>query len=338
MSSLQTEEIRDGAALAALGPEWCDLWQRSPAATPFQAPAWLLSWWRHFAPGSLFTVLVRQAGRLVGMAPFYIEEGPFGRRILPLGMSLSDYLDVLLDPDFKIEAGRAIVAHVMGRGDLWDRWDLEELPPDASALGLLAPAACDAGWSPHSACPVLTLLPAGIEASVPARRLRKLRMARNRMARRGAFEIVQARPEEVRAFMEELFRLHAARWESRGEGGVLAEERVRAFHREAAEGLTRAGLVRLYGLRLDGRMRGIYYGFHHAGRAFAYLGGFDPEFAFESPGTLLIHHAILEAYREGAREFHFLRGQEAYKYEWGAVDRWNQRCVIRQPAHAESHA
>ena len=30
---------------------------------------------------------------------------------------------------------------------------------------------------------------------------------------------------------------------------------------------------------------------------------------------------LLSAVREGAREFDFLRGQESYKYEWGAVDK-----------------
>jgi hypothetical protein len=35
-----------------------------------------------------------------------------------------------------------------------------------------------------------------------------------------------------------------------------------------------------------------------------------------------------EAIRDGAREFHFLRGGEGYKYGWGAVDRYNRRRTI----------
>ena len=30
-----------------------ELWRRAPAATPFQAPAWLIPWWRHFGNGEL---------------------------------------------------------------------------------------------------------------------------------------------------------------------------------------------------------------------------------------------------------------------------------------------
>ena len=42
-----------------------------------------------------------------------------------------------------------------------------------------------------------------------------------------------------------------------------------------------------------------------------------------SPGAQLLDHAIRAAISEGAREFHFLRGGESYKYLWGAVDRLN---------------
>jgi CelD/BcsL family acetyltransferase involved in cellulose biosynthesis len=88
--------------------------------------------------------------------------------------------------------------------------------------------------------------------------------------------------------------------------------------------------VRFYVLHLAGTVAAIYYGFIHGDRAYAYLGGFDPAFAFESPGTVLLDHAIREAAREGAREFHFLRGREAYKYQWGAADRWNSYRSFRR--------
>jgi CelD/BcsL family acetyltransferase involved in cellulose biosynthesis len=49
-----------------------------------------------------------------------------------------------------------------------------------------------------------------------------------------------------------------------------------------------------------------------------------------SPGTQIVAHAIEEAVREGAEEFHFLRGGEAYKYAWGAVDRQNTALTLRR--------
>ena len=105
---------------------------------------------------------------------------------------------------------------------------------------------------------------------------------------------------------------------------------VRRFHALVWPGLLAAGLLRLRAVHLDEQVAGVYYGFAAKGAACAYLGGFDPAFAFESPGTLLMAHAIEESMAEGAATFHFLRGREAYKYEWGAVDRWN-RCRRMAP-------
>jgi CelD/BcsL family acetyltransferase involved in cellulose biosynthesis len=97
-------------------------------------------------------------------------------------------------------------------------------------------------------------------------------------------------------------------------------------------GLIRSGLARLYRLRIGGRVVGAFQGLSARGRTYAYLGGFDPDYAHESPGAILIGHAIGAAIREGGHEFHFLRGREPYKYDWGAADRWNRRRSFRRAA------
>jgi CelD/BcsL family acetyltransferase involved in cellulose biosynthesis len=332
VTSLIAQTVGDAGALAELAPEWWELWRRAESATPFQSPAWLIAWWRHFHPGELFCVAVRDGTRLVALAPLYIEDGPQGRRVLPVGISISDYLDVLLDPAIEREAGAALVAHLTSRADAWDGWDLEELAPDAAALRLPRPDACDETSQGQTACPVLAL-PSAVEdlgTHIPARKLRKLRMARNRAERRGETIVRRVDGADAPVFLQTLFDLHDARWKSRGEDGLLGDARVRRFQEEALPALVAAGFVRLYAVAIGGSVVGGYYGFLHRARAYAYLGGFDPEFAYESPGTILVGHAIEEAVREGAGEFHFLRGREAYKYEWGAVDRWNQRRSFRR--------
>jgi CelD/BcsL family acetyltransferase involved in cellulose biosynthesis len=84
-------------------------------------------------------------------------------------------------------------------------------------------------------------------------------------------------------------------------------------------------LLRLYALLINDRILAVYYGFLSKGRAYYYLSGFEPEFEKYSLGTLIVGHGIEETIREGANEFDFLRGQEAYKYKWGAQDRFNYR-------------
>jgi CelD/BcsL family acetyltransferase involved in cellulose biosynthesis len=331
--TLTTETVREAGALEALAPEWWALFARCATATPFQSPAWLLPWWRHFAPGRLATITVRAQGRLVGLAPFYLEDGAYGRRLLPIGISLSDYLDVLIDPDFADDAGSAIASHAARAELAWDTWEFEELAPHAAALALPPPENSTDTSAEQSACPVLVLAPDGIEACVPAKKRRKLRMARNRAERRGGAVLTRVTEPGLPDYFADLVRLHGARWHDRGESGVLAHDAARRFHEEAIPALVAHGLARLYSLAIAGRVAGVFYGLHHRGRAYAYLGGFDPAFSYESPGTLLMGHAIEAAMREGAREFHFLRGREPYKYDWGAEDRINTKRVIRMAPH-----
>ena len=119
-----------------------------------------------------------------------------------------------------------------------------------------------------------------------------------------------------------LLRLHRARWSVKGRPGVLKDQAIQQFHREAAWSLLAGGALRLYGMRLEGRLIAVIYGFMRAKqRACYYLAGFDPAHRKLSLGMLMIGHALEEAIREGSTEFDFLRGQEAYKYEWGAKDR-----------------
>jgi len=331
MSGFTAAVITRPEALAALEPEWWALWKRVPGALPFASPAWLIAWWRHFAPGELFTLAVHREGRLVGLAPGYLEDGPLGRRVLPLGISLSDHLDVLLDPACEAEAGRALAQATLLRRQDWDVWELEELLPDAAALRLTLLPGCSEVVQPAQPCPVLRV-PDGPEpfpAALPRGKRRHLNLARNRAARQGAVEIAVAEAGTVAEALEHLFRLHRIRWESRGGPGVLAPDPVRAFQRDAAPALLSAGLLRLYTLSIGGVVAAAQYELAHGPRVHVYLTGFDPAFHHESPSMILLAHAIEQAAAEGRREVDFGRGQEPYKYEWGAVDRFNLKRSIR---------
>jgi CelD/BcsL family acetyltransferase involved in cellulose biosynthesis len=172
-------------------------------------------------------------------------------------------------------------------------------------------------------CPVLAL-PADedglADAAGSPRLLANLRYARRRAEKLGSVEIVPADETNLAELLDALFRLHAARWRERGEGGVLDEAAVRAVLADAAAGFLARGWLRLYALRIGGRTAAVQLGWAARRRAYYYIGGWDPAFAKLSPGALLVEHAVREAVREGAREFDFLRGREAYKYAWGARD------------------
>ena len=149
---LRCEIMEDADALAAVAPAWWALWRRCPAATPFTSPAWALPWWQAFSPGRLRAAAIWDGDALVALAPIYREEGELGRRLLPIGIGISDALDVLVDPLMKDAAGSALVQSVAAHAADWDSWELEELPPGAAALALPVPLGCtEHGGSPAAA-------------------------------------------------------------------------------------------------------------------------------------------------------------------------------------------
>lgn len=308
--------------LLALEEPWRALHALCPDATPFQSPAWLLPWWAAFHPGRLATLAVWSGDRLAGLCPLYREDGAEGPRLLPLGIGISDVCGVLAEPAAE-EAVAAHIAESLAATALPVLWT--DLPGSALAARLPAPPGWTIETGAGTPCPIIPLAGArlcddGMPDAVPAAKRRKVRMAGNRAQARGG-----ARPRALEAmgaasFLAVLEELHGLRWRSRGEPGVLQDARVRAFHRVALPRLIADGLADGEVLDIEGRPAAAFYGLCDRHASYAYLGGIDPAFERESPGTLAIARAIQRAATRGAALFNLLRGQEAYKYDWGARD------------------
>lgn len=312
------------ADLEALAPEWESLWSVLPDATPFQSPRWLLPWWRQFGTGIPRVAVERRDGALVGLLPLYVlpEEG----KLLPIGAGTTDYLDAIGDPGPLLPAVlERACADGIGACDLFD------IPPGSRLLRLDDPPDWHVERCPGIACPILTF------PQIPARIRRKLRMNRHRAERGGGWAVETASDRTVQAFLDELIRLHQGRWTAQGEEGVLASDKVLAFHRDAAPGLLEAGLLRLQILRIAGEVAAAILALLGPGRIFFYLSGFDERHAFVSPGTLLLGAMLEQAMQEGRTEAHFLRGREAYKYAWGGVDRLNASLRLTSVQPGESN-
>ena len=329
-SALGVEEATTIEELERLRGQWLELWRRCPQATPFQSPAWLIAWWKHLGQGQLWVLALRQEQRLVGVVPCVVAAPAPGpeRRLLLLGTGLSDYLDALLEPEVAGPACAALLAWLEAGHYGWDVCDWQQLPGNSPLLEAELPPGWRCRRTAQEVCPVLTL-PGQVEqlpAMLPSHMANNLRYYRRRLERLRQVKVELADPENFSELLENFLKLHRARWAARGQDGVLAQERLQAFHREAARDLLACGALRLYELRIAGRLAASLYAFSHGARVFYYLCGAEPDFATLSPGTLLIGHAIEQAIRQGQREFDFLRGREAYKFLWGAKARPNYRC------------
>ncbi len=335
--ALSLEVLESIGELETAEPAWRAVWQRDPAATPFQSPDWLLPWTRHlWGGGKLRVFAVRHGREPVAFAPLFLWGfGPRTEavRLSFLGAGISDHLDLIAAPEFALPAARCVLRHLAATRSEWHICDLQELPPGSPLLAVEIPP--ELAWrnARCGVCPVLRL-PATFDellSSVNGAFRHNLRTAQHRLHQAGAVgflsESTDTGPPEP--LLLDLFRLHSARWRHRGEAGVLSARRLRRFHLEAASRLAAAGGLRLHGLRLNGQTIAVQYDLRRGPRHYFYLSGFDPAFARLSPGIVLMAETIRRAIEENASEIDFLRRREAFKYQWGAEDTFNRRLCLK---------
>jgi CelD/BcsL family acetyltransferase involved in cellulose biosynthesis len=312
---LKTRILTHPAELHGVVGEWVDLCERCPGATPFQRPEWIVSWAETFSPDSIRVVEVRSGGTLVGLAPLLIYPRGRERVLAFMAGGVSDYLDLLVDPQCEREVVLTILEALKQLGQ-WTTMDLTDLP-SSSVLHRTMPARLAAE---HDKCSAVLLPKTRDEflQQLSKRQRANLRQAASRIERAGGALIERATAETLPEFLEDLFRLHASRWLRDGQAGVLADEAVETFHREATPGLLAHGILRLYRLRLREKTVAVVYTLFGSATVFCYLQGYDPAFGDLSPGTHLMFSVMEDAMLAGMRKFDLLRGEEIYKRHWRA--------------------
>jgi len=317
---MPTDLITDPNALDALEPEWLDLCRRTPAATPFQTPMWLVPWWRAFGSNDLAVIAARNDGRLDALAPLYIIRDDDSDESLGvfIGTGISDYLYVLGDASLIVDDLAGLNCQL---------WDLQQLPPASSMLSASLPDGFSDNVEDQEPCLVLTLTE-DVETLISSHFRKKLRYYRRSLEKMGEVRIETPTSETLDDLLTTLFDLHTARWKQRDLPGLLADDATQQFHRQVARRMLDAGMLCMYATRCNDRIVAVFYGFAMNGTVYYYLSGYEPSLEKLSIGTIIVAHAIEAAVRDGATSFDFLRGAEEYKYAWGATDRMNRRRQI----------
>jgi len=320
--NIQIREITSLCALRRVEPEWNALWERCREATVFQSPDWLTPWVEAFAPSRLWVLELRERGTLIGLAPLFIYGTGGDRIVAPLGAGISDYLDVLVAPEFP-EAVDALAEFLQEQA-----WTELHFPDLRESSVLLRPeflVRFNHGYfewgrpKTREICPQLDLPTTAdaLRTVVPAKQLRNLRVARRSLD--GA-SVELATDATLDEFLTALFRLHEKRWQRSGQSVVLADSQVRELYRRAAPRLMKRGVLRLFGLRYGSELIACLMAFSDRDAMRLYMQGYDPDWARSSPGAQLVGAALEQAIREGKKAADFMRGREVYKYYWGCRD------------------
>lgn len=324
-----------------LQDEWNALLEESYAHVPFLRYEYLRIWWQTRGGGEwpeaeLAIVTARENERLVGIAPlFYAPDHRGEPALLLLGsIEISDYLDLITRPQ-DLGAFLEELLPFLRQADLptWRSLELDNVLEDSPTLPALERAAQQQGWSfsleklQHSPC---IPLPGDWErylASLDKKQRHEIR----RKMRRAAEASPPARwylvndpqrlEEEIEAFLE-LMR------HDQDKAAFLSEamqEHMRLTIRCAFE----SGCLSLAFLEVNGEKACGYLSFDYLNRIWVYNSGMNQRFKDYSPGWVLLGHLLQWANENQRQAFDFLRGNEDYKYRFGAVDRFVMRATLR---------
>jgi CelD/BcsL family acetyltransferase involved in cellulose biosynthesis len=315
-----------------LARQWDALCDASASATGFHRLIWQRSAWKiAAAQAPLRLVAVHRGNVLLAVLPLVLTDQ--GALQTP-GVAVSDYLDPLIARGCEALACRMMLRLLRG---LWDRHLVElafcNVRASAPARGALLAEAADAGFVAVETlvenAPVLALPRSWDEFldSLSAHARKELRRKLNKATGPGEARFSSARDDgDATAALARAIGLMASRG---GEKGAAVQRTLAPLLIATAPAMIQRGQLELLTLNIKEKAAACLLQFPSSTGPMLYNCGVDYSMKEWSPGVVAVAMAIQRAMSEGCSSYDMLRGQEAYKYEFGAKDRGIYRVVIK---------
>lgn len=318
--------------------EWNALLASSSTNAPFLMQAYLKRWWDfkgggEWPDGELLLISARQGGKLAGIAPFFTAKHNGIKKILLLGsIEISDYLDLIIDPGQAGAFINQLFDSLAGKYPDIHEMLLYNIPKTSPNLALMEASAGERGWKfasePAYHTPVIHLAPdwetylAGIDKKQRHEIRRKLRRAEESPESIGWY--IAADKGKLAQEIEDFFNLMALDEKKKQFLTPLMREQMRSIITWADDN----NLLQLSFFTVEGKKAAAYVCLDYGDRIWVYNSGFDPQFREFSPGWVLLAYLIQHAILNGKKAFDFMRGNEEYKYRFGAVDEFVMKAQI----------
>lgn len=327
---MELELVTTTGAFVGLKEEWNALLARSSTRHIFLTHEWQYTWWEHFGSGDegLLILLVRDQGRLVGIAPLRrdrltLKGLPILRQLTFLIGYEADYRDLLLEEGREWEVLGEMLTYLREQVQGWDLLALRGIRGSSPVKDLLPAIARQDHLFCHTeeggGCPYLPLPPQSDLLQLPmsgATRRKYRQKLTNLDKQEGAVEVTIHQGSEVaQSDLEEFFRLHEKSWEKRGGSKALNSQRLASFHTDLVEATRSQGWPLFSLLSVKGEPCSVIYGYLYDGVFYDYLPGFDPRFERYSPGVQSLLKAIDYGIEQGWTELDLMRGEEPYKFQ-----------------------
>ena len=304
-------------APAELAGAWSEVAERRSPASIFLTPDWIAVARKH---DSAEAVTLAVGGPPHGIAALARDADGTLRFA---GGELTDEQDVVALPGQERSVATAVGAWIAGETPR--RVRLEFVPEDAPTLDAVDRALADSGYRVERSrlitSPRLTL-PTDFESYVQGlgkKERHELRRKIRRLETSTQASFRWASDAERGSTLDRFFALHRL---SRGEKADFMTPDVERFFRDVADALAPLGRLRLGVLRAHDEDAAVLFAFAYGGTLALYNAAYDPALASLSIGIVGHAWAIREAIGERFDTYDLLRGDEPYKYDLGATDRW----------------
>jgi CelD/BcsL family acetyltransferase involved in cellulose biosynthesis len=322
-------------AFRELEPDWRKITAAAKDRNPFLTWEWVSEWAHQFSGASLLVAVVRDGTEAVAIAPFHRRRYGLGPGLSATALQLLspvevehlfEVRDVLTRPGWEESALGAILDHLAARRG----WDWIRFAAQGRNLGPLERILEHRGSQSFvslvdiSAMPVMTLASTWTEQRASLKRNIKesIRRSYNSLARQGiGFEFVvdEAAPPQD-GWLDEFFRLHHERAVAKGRAPHPDHFQRHAVRAGIAAVLGRAGEaghLRVFMLRVDGRIVAIRLGLEVNGCLYLYYSGFDPTLWRYSVMTLLVTEIVKWAIDRRLEALNHSPGIDVSKTRWG---------------------
>ncbi|MEM7115923.1 MAG: GNAT family N-acetyltransferase [Chloroflexota bacterium] len=329
---MQIQLFTGAEAFETLADGWDALVQKGITNTPFQYLAYQQAWWQHLQPSgaTLYTVAAYNDNVLTAIGCFYLLN-----EVLHFNgcVEETDYLDLIV-AEGNAELGWTAVFNHLISADFpdWQAVDLCNVPQDSPTRTILPKLAQEHGYtlqeSIQEVCPVIELADTfdGYLASIDSKQRREVkRKLRRANGASATLKMVQPEDDIATAVDEFLVLLQQSTFEKRD---WLNDGRRAVFHATAAAA-QKAGTLQLLFVEVEGEKAAALFNFDYNGRIWVYNSGLNPRaYGNLSLGVVITALAIQKAVENGRTTFDFLRGDETYKYRFGAKDTTVHRIQI----------
>jgi CelD/BcsL family acetyltransferase involved in cellulose biosynthesis len=331
MSRILIEKADEENVFDSLREEWQRLFAAS-TCSPFLSWEWLANWYKWFGAGRTpFVLKAYRENRLVGLFPMCLQEkkilGMRLGRMAFLGEEIggADYLDLIAAPEDRAEILPAIF-DFLKKENCFDLICLENVSGDSATAVFLQNFGATEKKPPFrqtvqksAVCPQIDLSGGWETVLKNSRRGGNFKRRLKQLEKMPDFEFrsVTSPLEAIEAF-ERFYRLHENRWSKSGGSELSGHPRLVSFQRDSVAALAEAGLLRFDELWAAGECRASVYGLDDGRNFYYYNSGYDTEWSNYSVGLVLIGLSVKSAIGRGCNLYDFLRGDEAYKFDWAS--------------------